>query len=45
MPVTDQNTLRGVAFMLACTVIYAYHAALPTALPAPQSPIEGTRPR
>jgi drug/metabolite transporter (DMT)-like permease len=39
MPVSDQNTLRGVAFMLACTVIFALQDGLSKALAENHSPI------
>ena len=39
MPVTDQNTLRGVAFMLATTVIFALQDGLSKALAENHSPI------
>lgn len=39
MPVTDQNTLRGVVFMLASTVVFALQDGLSKALVAEHSPI------
>ncbi len=39
MPVTDQNTLRGVAFMVASTIVFALQDGLSKALVANHSPI------
>ena len=39
MPVTDQNKLRGVAFMLAAMVVFALQDGLSKALAADHSPI------
>ncbi len=39
MPVTDQNTLRGVAFMVAATLVFALQDGFSKALAANHSPI------